>query len=336
MANYYVKQYAYSGSNIETVSSTPSILSIPYSLNDQTEDKMQQLVIYFNTNLSSENCYLVKLTMPQDKNYDFNYGIRLMNLNNTAAQNLKDSPYYQFIKYITIPKTNLDKMSTSTIWHYYIKEDNNTYINAAMAKAISSIPNDEIDINNMNTFYYYEDTSNTNKQKIYYRDFEGRIVKEDGEYKNYWDIIKKNTFKSANNFDTTEEKASIEFLFSPSTSCNAIYLYLKPNEIDRDLRWTEESTGVMMTGRYINPRDITVNIGTVAPVNINSTDTITNIGIWGRSEQLMLINGQELSIGPSGYYELKNYDINSLYIANTITATPADRYTVDVQYMTNN
>ena len=44
---------------------------------------------------------------------------------------------------------------------------------------------------------------------------------------------------------------------------------------------------------------------------------------------MMAINGSEIKIGPSGYFELQDYDIKSLGIA---ALAAEDKYTVDYQY----
>ena len=63
---------------------------------------------------------------------------------------------------------------------------------------------------------------------------------------------------------------------------------------------------------------------------LSGLNKVKNIGVWGRSEQIMAINGEEIRIGPSGYYELKDYEyIESLCVANIDSD---DKYIIDAQY----
>ena len=44
----------------------------------------------------------------------------------------------------------------------------------------------------------------------------------------------------------------------------------------------------------------------------------------------MTINGEEIKIGPSGFYEIKDYDITSLGMV--VEDPDVDRFTIDYEY----
>ncbi len=44
---------------------------------------------------------------------------------------------------------------------------------------------------------------------------------------------------------------------------------------------------------------------------------------------MLSINGEEVKIGPSNYYELQNFAVTNLGVA---AQSPADRFTIDIQY----
>jgi hypothetical protein len=46
---------------------------------------------------------------------------------------------------------------------------------------------------------------------------------------------------------------------------------------------------------------------------------------------MMAINGEEIKVGPSGYYELNDFEITSLGIA---CMDSNDKFTIDYQYET--
>ena len=95
-----------------------------------------------------------------------------------------------------------------------------------------------------------------------------------------------------------------------------------------------------MLGRHVNLEKVQgqyTKLNNILSENGNILyPNVKNIAVWGRPEQLMAINGEEIKIGPSGYYELKlnneSFNIDSLCIANT---EDTDKYIVDMQYIQN-
>lgn len=320
MADYTMTQ-VFNDTTVTSVDLT--VTAIPYSAEDIDDsiDKMQQLVIHQNNwaSFTPTYCYWIKIKIPQNKNYDLNYGIRLMNLGqNPIAQNLKnDSSNYTFIKYFSIPRVNLNNIDVSTVWFYTI--DGGINVDAAVALPIGNKSNDPEN----NTYKVFYGVNNNNNNFYIGNNTTTYTIGVDG--------VDRNSIIMANNFGSTKDNNGYhEFLIPPVTSpYNAIYLYLKPNEVDRDLRWQDGN--ITMMGRHIEDlSSITIEGGRLSDNIVDANKEIVNIGIWGRSGQLMAINGQEMVIGPSGYYELKNYNIDSLYIANT---AEGDKYTVDIQYV---
>lgn len=111
----------------------------------------------------------------------------------------------------------------------------------------------------------------------------------------------------------------IEFLFRPETSnFNQILFQLVRNVADYGIinSETTDSTG-----------NKTINYGRVATIKsfeiyemynliarMDAQKPVNRIGIWGHPEQIMGINGEQILIGPSGYYELSDYTIRSLSV----------------------
>ena len=168
--------------------------------------------------------------------------------------------------------------------------------------------------------------------------------------KNYFGFIEKNDVLLAHTFDTGGSSdvppVSRQFIITPEQDgYNAIFLCLKLIPEDTDIQWTDINKHNMF-GRHIDIYDTNTTIkGKCYPLKnilIDNNNRLTytnvkNIAVWGRSEQLMAINGEEIKIGPSGYFELKlsdeSFTIDSLCIANTQST---DKYIVDIQYIENN
>lgn len=56
---------------------------------------------------------------------------------------------------------------------------------------------------------------------------------------------------------------------------------------------------------------------------------LTKIGVWSHPELMMIINGEEIKIGPSGYYELDAIPITSLGV---VALDNSDMFSIDYQY----
>ena len=323
-----------SGASVATGAISVPISSMSYH-SEYNGDKIQQL--YFALpNINTTSCYWVRLTMPQNQSYDLNYGIRLIKSLPSDTTALKDITDYQFVKYISIPKNNNDDIGTSVVWLY--KEKEKTNINAAVAisdnnehpggSVTEALRANKFYYNDNNKFYYYDNSGNL---VTWTKINEG--IQESStncyDYIDYYSTILPHYFDEGNS-----RLAVNEFLIIPSSNdYKYVYLYLKPIDDDRNIIWRDGSTTMM--GRHIeNPSD---NIKITCKSLGNSDNIVanlgkvTNIGVWGRPQQMMAINGQELKIGPSGYYELKDYIINSLYVINSAST---DKYTVDIQYET--
>lgn len=328
-----IKQIVSSNPSTPSKIDSDNIQDIDYDVNYE-EEKIQQLII--KGNFVQNQCYWIKIGMPQDINYDLNYGVRLMNFTDTTGD-LKNIQDYQFVKYISIPKYRVSTSDNSIVWHY--QDINSKAINAAVAIKVTDISTIETlyttASQRANKMFYTEDANTQQITSIYQYDHEGNKINVD--LKNQITFKALNLINNfANDQNVEDRMAWREFLICPDATYNTIYLYLRPIADDSNMIWNKHvnNQNIEMIGRHVNLTDITVwcaELSTNLVSNINGT--VNNIGIWGRSEQLIAVNGQELSIGPSGYYELKGFTINSLYIVN-IAAD--DKYTLDIQYTTTN
>ena len=141
---------------------------------------------------------------------------------------------------------------------------------------------------------------------------------------------------------------------------NAIVLKMARIQEDRDIITGEfvnnsggSGDGKSIYGRWVNLKQPTGNTITVNGVtraelvedtfkislmkNINSGgilrsqgNKLTKIGIWGHPELMMAINGEEIKIGSSGYYELNDYNIDKLCVA---ADGAEDMFVLDYQYI---
>ena len=320
---------------------------------DSTNQNMnfQQLVLRLKNDatFSKDRNYLIQVLLPQNKYYNMSFGIRLMNTNGQAAD-LRANSDYQFIRFITIPKIEQSGLEPERVWLYKITESNNprkNIVNAAIAQKILNISSfivspeeDNEKYRRANKFFYYYEGESSNNNLIYYYDYNGEPIKENNNVVNFSGKIQWEETLIPNTFDSIASEQNlvpINFIICPqSDGYNTIFLCLKLIEDDNNMRWVDRNTP--MYGRYI---DMNTNPRWGYAILDNLKDRVAGeiktIGVWGRSEQIMSINGQEIRIGPSGYFELdvsnlssqKGFTIESLSIANV---TEDDKYTIDIQY----
>ncbi len=88
----------------------------PKSYTDDIQNS-QQLIFYRKNNekFKKGKTYLIKANILPDRNYDFNFGIRLMNLENITNDDLNIKSNFQLVKYISIPRINNAGTDTSIV-----------------------------------------------------------------------------------------------------------------------------------------------------------------------------------------------------------------------------
>ena len=339
--------------------------SVPPKTNDETQDFQQWICQIKNANNNNINfqeghVYLIEIQVPPDKNYNLNFGIRLMNISDpNTKDNLREKYNYQFIKYITIPMLNQYGTDVNDVWLYHIKNivdnedinigkyngaDNQKVVNAAVAVNIVDYENDfnidyiinNFDINQRKNKFFYSHNpavSDSSVDVIWMCDNNGDIILENDNPLDFYATIEKNDIIMAQTFDSggasNISPVVRRFIIAPEEDYNSIFFCLKLIPEDTDIQWQDSNNNIMY-GRHVELNDIVTKYAELPKVwSDTSISNVQSIGVWGRSEQIMAINGQEVKIGPSGYFELKDFDIESLHIANT---EKTDKYTVDVQY----
>lgn len=114
-------------------------------------------------------------------------------------------------------------------------------------------------------------------------------------------------------------------------------LLLEVRRSDVDKKVLTEVDGKQIMGRFLNVSDpsadhLDITIKQIKEILPAKKTTIKQIGIWGRPNLPMSINGEEVRIGPSGYFELKNFDITSFGVC---AIGENDKFTVDYLYENN-
>lgn len=353
---YYSSNNYLSPAGTDKKNNDPAQLS-PYNASGSQTDNLiglahqgpyQQIVLNRDAiKFSQTTAYYLHLELPVDEIYDLNFALHLVGANNEDL----DSINYQFVRYLNLPKTGSNDAKSRVIL-YQERNTDNTFsgdVKVAItlevenrAKAIEKI--NSIGINNFNfddTIFYFENGTS---------DSSGN---DDGSGDKYWKAENTSgtiTFKLFNSIvgfnDTilahtwltssgSVKKTSFDIIFQPNdANLQYIYLYLVPEQIDNDIYWTDN--GQEYYGRHIDTEEIVAKLYTIK--NLLS-DVISNIdpnkaspikfGIWGHSELMFTINGEEIKIGPSEYYELRDFEI---YYLGVVARDSKDKFTIDIQY----
>ena len=345
MANYNIKQIAYSGkgdcltSFIGEADGVIHPTNFDLAANNKPGDwgsqdaPYQQILLnggpnegkFFIKNIP----YYLELGIPKNDNFSMDFALLLIPepQNGTDLDQLN----YQFIRYLHVASGLEGDRDQSRVVLYQKRLPEDSPVEVAIAKLA-----DATTIFEENSLYY---RINDNNDVEYMWTDNNPPASLDGWSDNsqnygYNDIILSHSWKTDS---STAEKANFQLIFTPRVDkMTRLYLYLIPTRDDNDIQWTPDSTdpwipgpsSPMYYGRHINVKNMTAKLYEIK--NLLGDDvTAKRIGVWGRSELMLSINGEEVKIGPSNYYELQNFSVTHLGIA---AQSAADRFTVDIQY----
>lgn len=288
--------------------------------------------------------YLLRLNIPKDSSYPCNYYIKL--ISNDAIQNEQISANFenfQMIKWVTIPYQIGSGDSTRVILFPVDSEGfpdgNGTDLRVAIVKELERVISDNLyifadDVLYDNGYYFlYSPNSNQSSilgwEEIPARTSENGFIEILNKNVTLMDHIWKDEANKENDF------VGFNIIFTPRTadiSFGQILIQMVRNNYDKDIY--SESLGVF--GRRLNHAQW-VSSPEMAPKVFELTnvldgldiDSFTNIGIYSHPNLLMAINGEEIRIGQSGYYELNDFEITSFAIA---AENSKDNFTLDYQY----
>ena len=300
--------------------------------------------------------YYLQLQIPKDPNYDMTFGLRLFKFE--GADDLDRIEFYQLIRYITVKRQTTDQTPLYCGIYTTRSDSNNEWTSTKVAifEQITLSRTDPLpeSVSDIVTILKNNTPNKTNSRngKGYYFKIKAPITAGSDEYVEhklfcYW-LAKDNPddpdkFRSTvqetlavngvllmENWKGTSKnkKQTFKLTFRPKIECDAIYFYLIPIPQDNDVQWLD-SGNIVYYGRHIEDAENTINALYRDMPSVLDISPVQYIGVWGHPEQLMSINGEEIRIGPSGYYELRDFDVTSLGI---VSLSDEDKYTVDVQY----
>lgn len=277
-------------------------------------------IIPSNNNFSFNygSSYFLRLKIRRNTTYDLQVDLKLMNEQETLAVN-----QYQEIKRIYIPRAD-DSQEVSTVILYEIDE----YISEDEKNVCSGILREEQSKCKIFDVYQEKDSRSNDYEKYFYKN----------ENNDFIEIKNKRIIELAHTWIQKEEDTYryFDIVFSPKTDSgnfNRIILELVRHSYDEDI--TFSINGNEYKGLHINeiPEENDYFIELYEVQNLLSSEIlhlpITHLGVWSHPNLIMSINGEEIRVGSSGYYELNDFDITNLGI---ICLDENDKFTIDYQY----
>lgn len=305
-----IGQYRYSGSGcVTSMTYTPEYQSVS-STGDGSGSNFQDLVIVPSSEFSRGSDYYVRLEIPQDMNYDLQFNVKLIKKQDNTNQ------VYQFLKNVSIVRGGTGENVYNVA--LYEKSDGSV---AAM------IPLEyKPGITTQRDALYY-DAEDANKDNYLYYLGTGGLNGYNATTKvNFLSVVA--SWKQEN----TVNYGVFEMVFRPvEDGFTGILLEMVRTPEDYDIQRTTPD-GIEY-GRKVDATKTKVTLYSMNNL-VNEMfrgGTLDRIGVWSHPGLTMAVNGEEIKVGPSGFYECDVVPIKSLGIVapnNDFT----NNFTVDYTY----
>lgn len=305
-----IGQYRYSGSGcVSSISYTPEYQSVS-STDDSSGSNFQDLVIVPSTEFTKGSDYYVRIEIPQDMNYDLQFNVKLIKQKDNSNQ------VYQFLKNVSIVRGGTGE----NVYNVALYEKSDKSV-AAMIPLL------------------YQQGITTQKDKLYYDESD----KDQDKHKyylgtgslngyNYTDKVNFLSVVASWRQDTTTNYGVFEMVFRPiEEGFTGILLEMVRTPEDYDIQRTTPD-GVEY-GRKVDVTKTKVTLYSLNNLvsNMFRGGTLERIGIWSHPGLTMAINGEEIKVGPSGFYECDVVPVKSVAIVapdNDFT----NNFTIDYTY----
>lgn len=283
--------------------------------------------IFIPRSLTKDEIYYMSLVIPQDINYDMQFSIKLVekNTNNAVSK-------YQLVKQITVPKGSSGKNNYDVALYQPWHLDNGKWVTDDDADAVVSMINkldaDPAGLTDAaeNVLYSY---TNSDRKTTYY------IGGNDGKY---YPTTQHNAVTMVASWKNDIENLSqsqFAFTFIPNgKDYSGILIEMARIVEDYSIQNSDGSYGRRINldafkQTIENNQTFIQSVNDLKAVVVSGNTPLQQIGIWSRPGLMIVVNGEELRIGPSGYYELDCLPVTSLGI---IAKDSTDNWTLDYTY----
>lgn len=291
-------QYRYNGKDcVTTIKPSLRYRDVLTATDDDSTTSFLDVEIVPPTGVkfAKNNDYYLRVKVPQNMNYVMGFNIKLV------KQETNTTFVYQFVRNVTIDRGGSGVGSYKAVLYGYPIDDPNQTIDIALPLLYdSNIPSEEGKI-------YYQEVS---KKRTYY------LGNSDGSYTKTYDINEISVSPTWRDEDTASFGV-FELAFRPIEDFETIVLEMVRTTEDYSIQNVIDGKNVY--GRLVDidkikndPEGITLYHLNNLVDYMNPGGSLIHIGIWGRPGLPMSINGEEIHIGPSGFYEIDSIPIDSI------------------------
>lgn len=351
---YQVGQYRFSGNCIENLNNTYMLKTWPtsFSLNSEEDDDSSSSKMIFTdfaispkgdtvTTFDADTDYYISIPIPIDFNTSYDFTIKLLKAAGNEQDDTRGS--YQFICNFSVAQTgNANNLYEIVL---YNKNLNASAANYSDEEVVTQILTSD-DIYNVRQHL----PKNPQDGHLYYageKDWRDYYIykKSTNEFIPASKMVKASLYASWRTNQSADLYSYIDLVFRPVEPGFRDLVF----EMDRGAQDyglingttvnADGSTSVVNYGRKVDISRIQdkwkiCRVNNLVP-KITDGSPLERIGVWGHPGQIMAINGEQIKIGPSGYYELEGLDVSSFGIVAENDQYKRDGFTLDYGYYSN-
>ena len=288
--------------------------------------------------------FYMRLTVPQSSQFTTTLKLKLCPGDPLIEDSDSlDTSRYQYIKQLVIPPTPDDDDDYSQVILYEVPK--------------SEYTQEEIKVQLWNKNYDYVQNNGNNFSSYKAGNLYCVKIHDQEEYRYFWENATSPTNDNSINIsdkesisrlpqtwkmrDTSSTTVTFDFVFSPKYELAEGYSFLvleidRTDGYHRTIQYIGDDKNTYY-GTRLDKDKVDIELYHVSNLLQNGTSQIqsdvtslTHIGVWGHPEQLLAINGEEIRIGQSGFYELNDFNINQLGVV--VYDKNKDRFTIDYEY----
>lgn len=283
-------------------------------------------VVITPTNFFIENQdYYLGIKIPRDMNYNMSFNMKL-------TKQEQSTEVFQFLKRVTVNRGGTSNNVYNVVLYETRTEDyteekplpdggTETIVHYKVA---ATIPQE------------YKEGEKNERDMLYYRKAEGKTIE-------YFLGNGDTTYTRTTKFNDVSISASwreelgdnygyFELIFRPvEADFSQILIEMIRTAEDYNIQRYDPETNQTEYGRKIPLDKMSFELYELKNLvkEIGTDITLSKIGVWSHPELLMAVNGEEIRVGPSGYYELDALPTQSLGI---VGRGAKDNFTLDYQY----
>jgi hypothetical protein len=324
--SFQVGQIRYDGSDyLESIPCSVTYQNVTVSqsgASDMTSFKDVLITPQSGSTFSVNKDYYFHIPIPQDLNYELTFNIKLVKQKTVSSQS------FQFIRQVTIPRGG-----SGDFVHNVALYD---------ASLSDSTHNIKVQIP-----YPYVEGATTVKDALYMKSVASNGITTNEFFlgtglASYNRTNKVNMLQVSESWrkETTDIFGVFDIVFRPIESgFTGILVEMVRSAEDFSIQSTKvgsDGTISVEYGRTIDISKISTSIGLYTIKNlvesIHNGGSLSRIGIWSHPGLLMAINGEEIKVGPSGYYEEDVVPVKSLAIVSFSDDFSNSNWTLDYTF----